>query len=78
MSDGEKRRMSPDGQTTLKPSSKMFKMADVNNDPKAKDVEAKMIDKMPLISESVRDLRKVNKNYVRRLIANWINFEKNL
>lgn len=78
MSDGEKRRMSSDGQTTLKPSSKMFKMADVNNDPKAKDVEAKMIDKMPLISESVRDLRKVNKNYVRRLIANWINFEKNL
>lgn len=60
MSDSEKRRMSSYGQTP-KPSSKMFKMADVNNDPKAKDSEAKMIDKMTLIAESVRDLQKGKK-----------------
>lgn len=57
MSDGEKRRMSSDGQTP-KPSSKMFKMAGVNNDPKGKDFESKMIDKMTLIAESVSDLQK--------------------
>lgn len=58
MADGEKLRMSSDGQTP-KPSSKMFKMAGVNNDPKDNDFESKMIDKMTLKAESVSDLQKV-------------------
>lgn len=43
-------------------------MAGVNNDPKGNDFESKMIDKMTLQAESVSDLQKVQKEYVRLLI----------
>lgn len=49
MLDGEKQRMSSNG-LTPKPSSKMYKMTGVINDPKGKKSESKIIDKMTLIT----------------------------
>jgi hypothetical protein len=43
MGDKEKRRLSSDGETP-KPSTKSFKMVDVNGENGEKDFQSKMID----------------------------------
>ena len=58
MSEGERRRLSSDGQSP-KPPSKMFKMAGENDWPNDKD--SNDFDKMTMIADAVSNLQKGQK-----------------